>query len=127
MLKERYRPKKVTENILNYVVENGENLIQLPKHLKELTSVMKKGRMRMAITIPELDLFLTKLDRISNRLSFSIVLLSFSIIMVGLIIGSALSRQSTLLWNLPAIEIGFGVAIMMFLWLLYSIFKSGKF
>ncbi|MMZ58651.1 putative protein kinase UbiB [compost metagenome] len=127
LLKERYRPKKVTENILNYVVENGENLIQLPKHLKELTSVMKKGRMRMAITIPELDLFLTKLDRISNRLSFSIVLLSFSIIMVGLIIGSALSRQSTLLWNLPAIEIGFGVAIMMFLWLLYSIFKSGKF
>lgn len=127
LLKERYHPKKVAENVIDYVMENGEILIQLPKQLKELTSVMKNGKIRMAITIPELNLFLTKLDRISNRLSFSIVLLSFSIIMVGLIIGSALSRKSTLLWNLPAIEIGFGVAILMFFWLLYSIFKSGKF
>ncbi|CUB46206.1 putative protein kinase UbiB [Bacillus cereus] len=127
LLKERYHPRKVAEDVLDYVIENGEILIQLPKQLKELTSVMQKGKMRIAITIPELNLFLTKLDRISNRLSFSIVLLSFSIIMVGLIIGSALSRKSTLLWNLPAIEIGFGVAILMFLWLLYSIFKSGKF
>ncbi|MCU4927193.1 ABC1 kinase family protein [Bacillus cereus] len=127
LLKERYHPKKVAEDVLDYVIENGEILIQLPKQLKELTSVMQKGKMRIAITIPELNLFLTKLDRISNRLSFSIVLLSFSIIMMGLIIGSALSRKSTLLWNLPAIEIGFGAAILMFLWLLYSIFKSGKF
>jgi len=127
LLKERYHPRKVTEDVLDYVIENGEILIQLPKQLKELTAVMQKGNMRIAITIPELNLFLTKLDRISNRLSFSIVLLSFSIIMVGLIIGSSLSRKSTLLWNLPAIEIGFGVAILMFLWLLYSIFKSGKF
>lgn len=127
LLKERYHPKKVAEDVLDYVIENGEILIQLPKQLKELTSVMQKGKMRIAITIPELNLLLTKLDRISNRLSFSIVLLSFSIIMMGLIIGSALSRKSTLLWNLPAIEIGFGVAILMFLWLLYSIFKSGKF
>lgn len=127
LLKERYHPKKVAEHVLNHLVEYGEILTQLPKHVQELTSVMKKGKIRMEITIPELDLFLTKLDRISNRLSFSIVLLSFSIIMVGLIIGSALSRQSTLLWNIPAIEIGFGVAILMFLWLLYSIFKSGRF
>lgn len=127
LLKERYHPKKVAENVIDYVMENGEILIQLPKQFKELISVMKNGKIRMAITIPELNLFLTKLDRISNRLSFSIVLLSFSIIMAGLIMGSALSRKSTLLWNLPAIEIGFGIAILMFFWLIYSIFKSGRF
>jgi ubiquinone biosynthesis protein len=47
--------------------------------------------------------------------------------MVGIIIGSSMGRQSTLLWKIPAIEIGFGVATLMFLWLLYSIFKSGRF
>jgi ubiquinone biosynthesis protein len=47
--------------------------------------------------------------------------------MVGLIVGSAMSGQSSVLWNLPAIEIGFTVALLMFLWLLYSIFKSGRF
>jgi ubiquinone biosynthesis protein len=127
LLKERYHPKKVTENVFNYLIEYGEILSELPKRIHDLTSVMKKGKMHMEITIPELDLFLTKLDRISNRLSFSIVLLSFSIIMVGLIIGSALSRQTTLLWKIPAIEIGFVVATLMFVWLLFSIFKSGRF
>jgi ubiquinone biosynthesis protein len=127
LLKERYHPKKMTENVFNYFIEYGEILSELPKRIHDLTSVMKKGKMHMEITIPELDLFLTKLDRISNRLSFSIVLLSFSIIMVGLIIGSALSRQTTLLWKIPAIEIGFVVATLMFVWLLFSIFKSGRF
>jgi ubiquinone biosynthesis protein len=127
LLKERYHPKKVVEKAINHLFEYGEIISELPKHIQELTSIIKKGKIRMEFTIPELDLFLTKLDRISNRLSFSIVLLAFSIIMVGFIIGSALGRQSTLLWNIPAIEIGFGVAILMFLWLLYSIFKSGKF
>ncbi|WP_307192608.1 ABC1 kinase family protein [Mesobacillus stamsii] len=127
LLKERYHPRKVAGKVLNHMFEYAEILTELPKSIQQYTTVLKKGKMRMEITIPELDLFLTKLDRISNRLSFSIVLLAFSIIMVGLIIGSALSRQSLLLWNIPAIEIGFGVALLMFLWLLYSIFKSGKF
>src|SRR5699024_12575047 len=80
-----------------------------------------------ALPISSLDRSLKKLDQISNRLSFSIVLLSFSIIMTGLIIGSAVVRQSTLLWDIPVIEIGFVVAILMFLAILYGIFKSGRF
>ncbi len=81
----------------------------------------------MEITIPELDRSLKKLDRISNRLSFSIVLLAFSIVMAGLLVGSALVRQSTLLWNIPVIEIGFVMAAIMFLWIIFAIFRSGRF
>lgn len=127
LLKERFHPKSMAETLWKRVSDYGELLFDLPKHIKEFTSLIKRGRLRLEIDIPELDLFLKKLDRISNRLSFSIVLLAFSIIMVGIIIGSSLGRQSTLLWKIPAIEIGFGVAILMFLWLLYSIFKSGRF
>jgi ubiquinone biosynthesis protein len=127
LLKERLNPKNVAETVWKHVSDYGELMLDLPKHMKELTSLIKRGRLRLEIDIPELDLFLKKLDRISNRLSFSIVLLAFSIIMVGIIIGSSMGRQSTLLWKIPAIEIGFGVATLMFLWLLYSIFKSGRF
>jgi ubiquinone biosynthesis protein len=127
LLKERFHPKKMAGSAWNNIVNHAEVLTNLPKHIHDITSILKKGKMRMEVTIPELDRFLTKLDRISNRLSFSIVLLSFSIVMVGLIIGSALGRQTSILWNLPAIEIGFGVATLMFLWLLFSIFKSGRF
>ncbi len=127
LLKERLHPKSLAETAWKHVSDYGELLFDLPKHSKELTSLIKRGRLRLEIDIPELDLLLKKLDRISNRLSFSIILLAFSIIMVGIIIGSSPGRQSTLLWKIPAIEIGFGVATLMFLWLLYSIFKSGRF
>lgn len=127
LMKDRYHPKKLAENAWSHIVEYSEIISDLPKKLREITSIMQQGKLRIEITIPELHLFLTKMDKISNRLSFSIVLLSFSIIMVGLIIGSSIGRQSTLLWRIPAIELGFGVAAVMFLWILFSIFRSGKF
>ena len=127
LLRERMHPKHVAETVWKRVTDYGELVFELPKHIKEFTSLIKRGRLRLEIDIPQLDLFLKKLDQISNRLSFSIVLLAFSIIMVGIIIGSSMGRQSTLLWKIPAIEIGFVVAALMFLWLLFSIFKSGRF
>lgn len=127
LLKERLRPKNVAEMAWKRLSDYGELFVDLPKNVKELTRLMKQGKVRLEIGIPDLDFLLRKLDQISNRLSFSIVLLSFSIIMVGIIIGSSMGRQSTLLWKIPAIEIGFFVATLMFCWLLYSIFRSGKF
>jgi ubiquinone biosynthesis protein len=46
--------------------------------------------------------------------------------MVGLIIGSAIGGETLILWKIPVIEIGFVVATLMFLLMLYTIFRSGK-
>ncbi|ULL15306.1 AarF/ABC1/UbiB kinase family protein [Paenibacillus sp. H1-7] len=124
---ERFSPRNVADSVWNQMGEYAELLSEMPSRLREMFGMMKKGKLRMDVSVSELDTFMKKMDRISNRLSFSIVLLSFSIIMVGLIIGSSLGRQSTLLWNFPVIEIGFSVAALMFLWMFYSIFKSGRF
>ncbi|MDQ7864543.1 hypothetical protein RCO48_35970 [Peribacillus frigoritolerans] len=70
--------------------------------------------------------FYISLIKISNRLSFSIILLAFSIIMVGLIIGSAIGGETLILWKIPVIEIGFVVATLMFLLMLYTIFQIRK-
>ncbi|MEW9676777.1 AarF/ABC1/UbiB kinase family protein [Lentibacillus sp. L22] len=127
LFRERLNPKNWVETAFHQWTEYGEIIADIPKNIRELTSMVKKGKLPIEISLEKSEIFLKKLDRISNRLSFSIVLLSFSIIMVGLIVGSALSGQSSILWRLPAIEIGFVVAILMFLWLLYSILKSGRF
>jgi ubiquinone biosynthesis protein len=127
LLKERYRPKRLAENAFDELNEFREALTDIPQTIKDVTAVIRKGKVPIEISVSKAEFFLKKLDRISNRLSFSIVLLSFSIIMVGLIVGSALSGQSSLLWDIPAIEIGFVVATLMFIWLLYSIFRSGRF
>ncbi|MCT8139414.1 AarF/ABC1/UbiB kinase family protein [Anaerobacillus sp. CMMVII] len=128
LLKERYQPKNVAARLWGNMVEYGEIVADFPKSIKEFSSIMKQGKMRVEISLSDFDRLLTRVERVSNRLSFSIVLLSFSIIMVGLIIGSSLTgHTTTLIWRLPTVEIGFAVALVMFIWLFYAIFKSGKF
>ncbi|WP_182201682.1 ABC1 kinase family protein [Paraliobacillus salinarum] len=127
LIHDRYHPKNIAENIFDQLDDYGDILHDMPELVQELSSIMKKRKLPIEISIPAADSFFTKLDRVSNRISFSIVLLSFSLIMVGLIIGSALGRQTSVLWNIPAIEIGFVIAVLMFAWMMYSIFKSGRF
>ena len=127
LLKERYRPSTVAGRLWHNISDYGDLLVSLPKQLKDLMRDLLRGRIHIEVSVPELDSFLRKLDRISNRISFSIVLLSFSIVMAGLIIASALAPQPIMLWQIPAIDIGFVVAGIMLLWLLVSIFRSGKF
>lgn len=127
LIREKYHPKRIAENVMEQLNDYGEILEDLPATIKELKAMAKQRKLPIEISIPKSETFLSKLDQISNRLSFSIVLLAFSLIMVGLIIGSALGRQTSLLWDVPAIEIGFVIAILMFAWLIYSIFRSGRF
>nr|WP_245711581.1 AarF/ABC1/UbiB kinase family protein [Gracilibacillus ureilyticus] len=127
LIKEQYHPKQLAEDLFDQFQEYGDLLHDLPEAVQELTGLMKRGKLPIQVSVPEADSFFKKLDRVSNRLSFSIVLLAFSLIMVGLIIGSALGRQTSLLWDVPAIEIGFVIAMLMFAWMIYSIFRSGRF
>ncbi|MDR0267106.1 AarF/ABC1/UbiB kinase family protein [Paenibacillus sp.] len=127
LIKERFSARRLREKLLGNATGLIEALLDFPAQAKQLSALISKGKLKVEISLPEMESLMRKLDQISNRLSFSIVLLAFSIIMVGLIIGSSLNRQSTILWHFPVIGIGFGVAFLMVVWLLYSIFKSGKF
>ncbi|WP_071394415.1 ABC1 kinase family protein [Bacillus tuaregi] len=126
LLKHRFEPKKVIKGSWDELVENMQLLSKVPKNLKDLTATIQKGKLHFEISVPEFKQFLLRLDKISNRLAFSIILLSFSILMVGLIIGGAIAGQRNLLWEFPAIEVGSIVATLMFLFILYAIFKSGR-
>ncbi|WP_100398591.1 ABC1 kinase family protein [Bacillus sp. FJAT-44742] len=101
-------------------------LTDIPKELRDALRQIHKG-VGIDVKIPTLNIFLNKMDKIVNRISFSITLLAFSIIMVGLIIGSTFGDQNSILVQLPVIEISFIVSFFMFLLLIYSILKSGRF
>lgn len=126
LLRHRFEPKKVIQSSLNELVENLQLLSKVPKSLKDLTATAQKGKLHFEVSVPEFKQFLLRLDKISNRLAFSIILLSFSILMVGLIIGGAIAGQRNLLWEFPAIEVGSIVATLMFLFILFAIIKSGR-
>ncbi|MGV3487153.1 MAG: ABC1 kinase family protein [Tuberibacillus sp.] len=127
LLKDRYNPKKFAKTALYQWKELGEALLDLPKALQSLLKVLNKGKLTMELSTPELKLILHKLDRASHRLSFSIVLLAFSLLLTGLIIAGAIAGKQTVVWHFPIIGVGFGICTLMFLWLLYSFFRSGRY
>ncbi|OWZ82793.1 ABC1 kinase family protein [Natranaerobius trueperi] len=127
MVKDKFSPENIWDSLTNNIKDYGEMMFELPGEIRELMSVLKKGKGTLEIKVPQFDTLLKKLDRIGNRLAFSIVLLAFSIIMSGLIIGSSVSDRASVIWQVPAVEVGFIIAMFMFLWLLFSIFRSGRF
>ncbi len=127
IIKDRYRFSSIREKLWKRAAEWGDFFVFLPNQLKVLLRLIEQGRLRAELGMTDINIVLRKLDRIGNQISFSIVILSFSIIMSGLIVSSALGENQTILWKIPAIEIGFVIAALMFFWLLFSIFKSGRF
>lgn len=126
LLAERLSPARIGREILRRAGEYRDLAGELPRQLRDLLAQARAGRLTLGLDLRDLERSLRKLDRIGNRLSFSIVLLSFSIIMAGLIIGASLGGRPSALAGIPAIEIGFGIATMMLLGLLMSIFRSGR-
>jgi len=127
LLREKLDARRLGKKLLGEAVDFGESLADLPRQMQRLSSIIGKGKIKTEMDIPEMEELMRKFNQIGNRLSFSIVLLSFSIIMVGVIIGSSMTNSPILLWNIPVIDIGFVIATLMVIWLLYSIFKSGRF
>ena len=126
LIQERMQPSFIAKKTWEQVMDNAEILSELPQDVKDVATTLKKGKLRFDINVSDLPFFMRRLDKISNRLSFSIILLSFCILMVGLIVGAAISGQTTLLWRLPVIEIGSVIAFLLFLLILFSIFRSGR-
>ncbi|MEL1135505.1 AarF/ABC1/UbiB kinase family protein [Desulfitobacterium sp. THU1] len=124
---ERLNPRFIAEKSYRHVKEYLELMLDLPKQARGIFNSIQRGKIRVEIYLPELATFIRKLDRISNQLSFSILLLSFSIMMTGLIIASALGNEPLVFWRISAIEAGFIVTGLMFLLLLVSILRSGRF
>lgn len=105
-----------------------DQLVQvLPQRLDKLSSQLEQGDMTLGIDLRHLQNVLLKLDRVANRLSFSILV-------AALIIGSALiilGGEAASMWRLPMLgirlpiaQISFAIAGILAVWLLLSILRS---
>lgn len=127
LVKEKYDPRNVASRAYNNLQDVSDTAVDVSNNLKIFSDSLREKKVPVQLSLRRFEELFRRMDRIGNRLSFSIVLLSFSIIMVGLIVGAAIAGQTTVIWQIPAIEIGFVLAVFLFLGLLYSIFKSGRF
>lgn len=126
LVRKQYHPREIFRNSLEQIGENIEVLSDLPKNLKEVMDVVKQGKIGLDINVKRGESIMRRLDKISNRLTFSILMLAFSILMASLIIGFAIVGQDTIIWDLPIIEIGAVVAALMFILMVITIIRSGR-
>ncbi|MCD4682620.1 MAG: hypothetical protein K8R86_04985, partial [Bacteroidales bacterium] len=123
LIKDRYHPFKIAKDIYFSVEEFGQLMRDLPYDVREIIGKIKSGKIKMDIEHKGLDPMLGTHERISNRISFAIVLAS-------MIIGSSLIVLSKIppMWNdIPVIGlIGFLAAGILGFWLLISILRHGK-
>ena len=123
LLLERYNPKNLLNFQIDEVQQLGSELREVTENVHTFSKGLRNQNLPIEIDVKGRSEFSKHLDRVINRLSFSIVLLAFSIVMVGLIVGSAILGEG----RIPIIEIAAIFAMGMFVWLLWSIVKSGRF
>ena len=95
----------------------------LPRDLSRFAKEVRRGKFRIDIDVKRLDHFGQQLDKSANRLTLGIV--------TGcLIIGSSIVmtvKAGPMLFGLPMLGfLGFIVAFFNSLWLMASIWRSGK-
>jgi len=123
-----------TETIKNYMKEGifayGNLIKEFPDCILNFFRKMEDEDYTLNFKLKSTNEILKRFDKITNKISFSIVLLSLSIIIAGFIIGfgmAATVETEAYIFNLSIFKFGLIAAVLMYLWLIFSIFRTGRF
>jgi ubiquinone biosynthesis protein len=120
---DRYKPATLVKRGRKSLRELGEVIVGLPRDLARLIREARRGRMRIDLDLKRLDHFGQQLDHSSNRLTMGILTAS-------LVIGSSIImtvKGGPELFGLPVFGLlGFIVAFINSMWIILSIWRSGK-
>ena len=123
LIKERVSPRNIIKNIAKTSQDVNELLRVLPGETLQIVRKLRKGTLEIDLKLRHLENLVAKLDRVSNRITFSIII-------AAIIIGSSLIIQTDkgpMFFGFPALGIiGYVVAGALGLWLIYAILRSGR-
>lgn len=123
LIQQRYTPGALVARGRKSLREALEVLADLPRDLRHLLRDARRGRVRVDLDLKRLDHFGHQLDRASNRLTMGILTAS-------LVVGSSIImtvQGGPQLFGLPLFGLlGFLIAFLNSLWIIFSIWRSGK-
>lgn len=123
VMEARYSPRIVYHRLRHGLRELGELVTGLPKDISRLLRQARRGRMRIDLDLKRLDHFGQQINHAANRLTMGVLTAS-------LVIGSSIImtvRGGPELFGLPLFGLlGFLVAFLNSLGILWSIWRSGK-
>lgn len=119
----KFSPRRIVSEFLESGGEALELAKSIPGELRDIMAQLRQGRMKVGFEHRGLDDFIEELDRSSNRISFALIISS-------LIIGSSLiiaAEVGPSLMGFPLLGVlGFSIAGVFGIWLVISIFRSGR-
>jgi ubiquinone biosynthesis protein len=123
VIADRYTPQALMARGRKNLREIASVVSGLPRDLSHLLREARRGRLRIDLDLKRLDHFGQQLDRSSNRLTMGILTAS-------LVIGSSIImtvKGGPTLFGLPFFGLlGFIIAFVNSLWIILSIWRSGK-
>lgn len=123
IIQQRYTPQALLSRGRKSVREALEVVADLPRDLRNLLRDMRRGRVKIDLDLKRLDHFGHQLDSASNRLTMGILTAS-------LVVGSSIIMTvegGPKLFGLPLFGLlGFLIAFVNSVWIILSIWRSGK-
>ena len=126
LLRQYLSPAEVGRRWLDRWEERAEPLLDLPAQLHALLVQARAGRPVFKVEVVEREEFHQGLSRLVNRLAFSVLLLSFTILMAALVVAGALLGRSEPVLRFPFLEVGVAVLALATAALLWAIVRSGR-
>ncbi len=122
-IRHKFSPRKVSQDV-SHILASYLNLARnIPRDLKEIINRINRNKFKIDLEHRGLDKFTADFDRSINRLSTSMFL-------AAVIIGSSIIMQTDKgpkIMEFPVLAfIGFTVAGLVGLWLVYAIIRSGR-
>lgn len=123
VMEARYAPQALANRARRGLKEMAEVVFGLPRDVARLFRQARRGRLRVDLDLKRLDHFGVQLNRAANRLTMGVLTAS-------LVVGSSIIMTvegGPELFGLPLFGLlGFLVAFMNSIWILVSIWHSGK-
>jgi ubiquinone biosynthesis protein len=123
LLRDRIRPGRLYEKTRKNVMEVSDFLILFPKQMKQIVRKVLKDDIHLKMSHEGLEKFIRDMDRSSNRIAFSLIIsaiLLSSAIMHAMGVGPRIYGMSALGF------LAFGFALLLGIWLIISIIRSGR-
>jgi ubiquinone biosynthesis protein len=123
VLARKMSPDQIIKELTNVFWDYAELASSYPRHLDKIMAMLANGELKIRMEHANLRRLASRIDILSNRLSLAIILAS-------IIIGSSLvveNSSSNILGRIPLVELGFITALILGLFLVYSIIRSGRY
>jgi len=122
---ERLSLQRTGEALVRTIRQAGQLAQAMPQRIDDLWDSLEQGQVTIGIDLRRLEMLIAKLDRVANRLAFSIIVAAIIIGSALVILGGAATWTIPIVGiGVPVAQIGFVLAGLMGAWLLYSILRT---